>query len=95
MDGCAAKNSTASSTLIASTSPTDLPAHLHRERLGIEARAPARLAQHLHVRQEAHLDGLDALALARVAAPGIRAALPRPLPFAFPPPALKENRLAV
>ena len=59
--------------------PDRLPAHLHRQRLGIEPRSPARLAQHLHVRQEAHLDGLDALALARGAAPGIRRRLAAPL----------------
>src|SRR5260221_8032834 len=46
-----------------------LAAHLHRERLGVEARAVAHLARDLHVREEAHLDGLHALAVAAVAAP--------------------------
>ena len=41
----------------------------HRERLGVEAPAAAHVAQHLHVGQEAHLDGLHALAFARLAAP--------------------------
>ena len=46
-----------------------LAAHLHGERLGVEARAVADLADHLHVGQEAHLDRLHALAVAAVAAP--------------------------
>ena len=41
----------------------------HRQRLGIEARAAAGVARHLYVGQEAHLDALDALALAALAAP--------------------------
>src|SRR2546425_7946497 len=44
-----------------------LPAH--GERLRIEARAAADLAGHLYVRQEAHLDFLDSLAFAGLAAP--------------------------
>ena len=44
----------------------------HGERLGIEARAAAGLAGHLHVGQEGHLDPLDALSLARLAAPARR-----------------------
>src|SRR5688572_25259057 len=40
----------------------------HRERLWIEARAAAGVARYLHVGQEAHLDALDALALAPLAA---------------------------
>ena len=39
-----------------------------RQRLGVEARAAARFAGHLHVGQEAHLDPLHPLALARFAA---------------------------
>jgi hypothetical protein len=54
--GCAAKNSTASSTFIASTSPTERPRHCDLERLASKRRAAAAFAQHLHIRQEAHLD---------------------------------------
>ncbi len=36
----------------------------HGQRLGVEARPTARLARHGHVREEAHLDGLEALAFA-------------------------------
>src|SRR5438046_7165185 len=43
-----------------------LPAH--GERFGVEARAAADLAGHFDVRQEAHLDFLDALAFAGLAA---------------------------
>ena len=43
-----------------------------RQRFGVEAPAVADVAQHLHVRQEAHLDGLHALALAALAAPARR-----------------------
>src|SRR5512134_3846659 len=40
----------------------------HHQGLGREALAAARLARDLHVRKEAHPDGLDTLALACVAA---------------------------
>jgi len=46
-----------------------LPAH--RERLGAEPESAADLAGHLYVRQEAHLDFLDPLALALLAAPAL------------------------
>src|SRR5690606_30188440 len=42
------------------------------ERLAVEARPAADVAQHLHVGQEAHLDALDALTLATAAAPVAR-----------------------
>ena len=58
----------ASSTFIASTSPMLFSRQQHRERLGVEAPPAAHVAQHLHVRQEAHLDRLHALALAGLAA---------------------------
>src|SRR6185295_5642556 len=45
------------------------PAPAHRERLGVEALAAARLAVAAHVRQEAHLDLLLTLAFAFLAAP--------------------------
>src|SRR5947207_10071269 len=41
----------------------------HGERLGIEAPSAAYVTQHLDVGEEAHLDGLHALACARLAAP--------------------------
>ena len=40
----------------------------HSQRLGVEARAVADLARHLHVGQKAHADGAHALAFARRAA---------------------------
>ncbi len=40
----------------------------HGERLGIEARAAARFARQLHVGQEAHLDALQPLSFAHLAA---------------------------
>ncbi len=57
-----------------------LAAQLDRERLRIESRAIADFAGNLHIGQEAHLDGLHALAVAAVAAAAL---------------VLKENRLAV
>src|SRR5690348_1994202 len=44
----------------------------HRERLAVESPAPADVAEDLHVGQEAHLDRLDALALAGFAAAACR-----------------------
>ena len=55
-----------------STSPMFLPRQVHRQRLGVEARAVADLAGHLHVGQEAHLDG--------AARPGLRRPAQRPSP---------------
>src|SRR6185436_14388078 len=46
-----------------------LDAILDRERLGVEALAAATLAVHAHVGQEAHLDLLEPLPFARLAAP--------------------------
>src|SRR5688572_18214944 len=46
-----------------------LAAQPHLQRLGVEARAAARLAQDAHVGQEGHLDLLHALAFATLAAP--------------------------
>src|SRR5207248_10075298 len=46
-----------------------LPAH--RERLRTEARAAAGFAGHFYLRQEAHLDLLDSLAFAGLAAPAL------------------------
>src|SRR3984957_6756731 len=40
----------------------------HGECLGVEALTAAYVAQHLHVREEAHLDGLHTLAFAALAA---------------------------
>jgi hypothetical protein len=45
-----------------------LLAPAHRQRLGVEAGSAAHVAVHLHVGQEAHLDLLHPLALARLAA---------------------------
>src|ERR1044072_5320665 len=41
---------------------------LDRHRLAVVARATAHVAEHVHVRQEVHLDALHAVALARLAA---------------------------
>ena len=46
-----------------------LAAPFDRQRLGVEAGAAAGLAQHAHVGQEGHLDLLDTLAFAFLAAP--------------------------
>src|SRR5262245_32716458 len=51
-----------------SPAPDPLAPPLHRQRLAVEPAAAAHVAQDLHVRQEAHLDLLQPLALARVAA---------------------------
>ena len=64
----AAKNSSASSTLIARISPMLLPLNKMLKVSRIEASPAAHVAEHLHVRQEAHLDALHALALAGLAA---------------------------
>ena len=44
---------------------------LDRQRLAVVARAAAHVAQDVHVGQEVHLDALQAVALARLAAPAL------------------------
>ena len=66
--GTALKNSSASSTVMSSTSAIDLPLNSDLERLAVVALALADVAGDVDVGQEVHLDLDDAVALAGLAA---------------------------
>ena len=65
------KSSSASSTVRSSTSAIERLLYFTCERRVVEALALAHLAGHVDVGQEVHLDALDAVALARLAAPAL------------------------
>ena len=66
--GTALKNSSASSTVMSSTSAIDLPLNSDFQRLAVVALALADVAGDVDVGQEVHLDLDDAVALAGLAA---------------------------
>ena len=93
MLGIAAKNSTASSTSIVSTSPMLLPRQLTASVSALKRCAVADVARHLHVGQEAHLDGAHALPFAGRAAAfaGVEAEARRRVAARLAPPACRRR----
>ncbi len=69
--GWSLKSSSASSTVMSSTSAIEILLVLHRQGGVVEALALADLAGHVDVGQEVHLDLLDPVALAGLAAPAL------------------------